>query len=98
MFQKHESNINTKVEAPKQSIILSNEEVKQEFISKNKEKIRRRMSIISLSIIICIIFYTGYNPEITDNQVTLFSTFGLFLSSIVVSYFGGNYVKEIKIK
>ncbi len=94
MFEKYKNKIN--IENENKKIVLSDEEIKQQYISKEKEKIRRRMAITSLSIIIGIILYTGYNPDITDNQVTLFSTFGLFLSSVVVSYFGGNYVKEIK--
>lgn len=77
---------------------LTQEEVKKELIEEQRTRNRRRMAYICLSTILAILLYTAFNPDLTDNQVTVFNSFGLFLCSIVVAYYTGNTIKEVSFK
>ena len=96
MFQKYEKNINNQKDLPE--IKFTSQEVKDELISKERWKNRRRLSWLSFALITVIIFYTGYNPEITQTQADVFKYFGFFLSSIILTYIGGNVIEKVKSK
>jgi hypothetical protein len=94
MFEKYEKNINEKKDLPE--INFTEIEIKDELINKQRWKNRRRLSWLSFLLITLIIFYTAYYPEITQTQADIFKYFGFFLSSIILTYIGGNVIEKVK--
>lgn len=69
-------------------------------MDKEKEKDlwknRRRMAWIAfISMVSCIAFFM-FKGDVTTIQADGLKYFGLFMSSIVLAYIGGNVVEKIK--
>ena len=77
-------------------IKFTEEEIKCELVRKEQWKNRTLITKISFLMIIIIISYSIYNPNITDNQLDLFKYFGLFLSTIVLGYLGLNSYEKTR--
>lgn len=97
MFKQYEKDINKKNQDLPE-IKFTENEIKDELISKERWKNRRRLAWLSFWLITIIIFYTGFNPEMTTTQADVFKYFGFFLSSIILTYIGGNVIEKVKSK
>lgn len=97
MFKEYERDINKKNQDLPE-IKFTENEIKDELISKERWKNRRRLSWLSFLLITLIILYTAFNPEINETQADIFKYFGFFLSSIILTYIGGNVIEKVKSK
>lgn len=89
MFKQYEKDINKKSQDLPEVKFTENE-IKNELISKEKTKNITKITWFSFALICMMIFYAFFNKDISDQQVNIFTFFGGFLSGIVITYIGGS--------